>query len=333
MRLSPRPRKGWIAGLLALCACGGADSTSRPDGGGGVEDPDAGTIPVPLGVEPIAGAPTAALSAVFVGDDDRVWVARSEGVSVLDGDTWSDASTGLTGAVASFHGTPSGELFASGRIAWRLEDGSWVARIEPDSCVSPLRLTSLEDGGLFGVCAYYPYYAAWPSREPADIDIAPLLAGVVGDTAALGNELYVVPGPDYPDAFLMRHNGGELGADEAWDDVALPSGAGGRNLIDIFSPGPDRMVVVGTAGLILSFDSGEWAVEESGVEDDLVAVWGTAADGLYAVGASGQILFRNESAWTLVPSGTSERLVGVHGRSGGRVVIVGAEGSVLEVVR
>jgi hypothetical protein len=312
----------------------------------GVPDgPDAGppVVPEPTGVVTIAGGPTGALAAVFVDAGDRAWVAHPTGVSVHESGSWRDSSAGLTMAIASFHGTPAGELFGSGALAgWRWESGTWVKRMDLRTCAVPLRLTSRGDL-LFGVCAYYSWYVAWPTRDPAALEIARFTAGTagdpaavgVGDVASVGGDFYVISGPDYVGRTILRLPAGADYKDAAnWIAVTLPAAVGTRDLLDLWSPGPSRLVVVGSRGLALTLDGDAWAVEDAGVTDDLRAVWGTDADGVYVVGAAGRILFRHRDAsWRTLSSGTTENLLAVHGRTGGRVVVVGAAGTVREVVR
>jgi hypothetical protein len=84
---------------------------------------------------------------------------------------------------------------------------------------------------------------------------------------------------------------------------------------------------------VISLNGGSWAVQETGVSEDLVAVWGNDVDGLYAVGSSGRILFHDATGWRALPSGSEQNLISVHGRRGGRVVVAGAEGALYEILR
>jgi hypothetical protein len=138
-------------------------------------EPAAGGAPAhPLvRVEPIPGAPLTRPTAVLVDGQGRIWVAHHGGVAVHEGGAWRDASAGLhpDEMVNALHLTPRGEIFGSGSKGWRWEGGAWVRRLNPTSCMSPLRLTSLGDL-LFGVCAYYSHYVAWPTRNETDLTIS-----------------------------------------------------------------------------------------------------------------------------------------------------------------
>jgi hypothetical protein len=331
--------------VVVSSACGDPGPGLDPAADAAVPAPDAedGVGPVPRGVRALDDAPEVSFSAAYVDPAGRIWLARGDGagggVYRRDGARWVDASAGLETAIdtiAAFHETPAGELFACGaRAGWRLEEATWVARLRPQSCVTPLRLTSRGDE-LFGLCAYYPYYASWPSRDPDDVAIDVFTAPgghVMGDVAALGDALFAISGPDYRGPTLLEHHAGDLGASESWASVELPAEAGGRDLLDLWPVGPDELVVVGSGGLALTRRGGAWSVEDTGTSADLLAVWGTPADGVYAVGAAGAILFRGPGGWRPVAGDTSAHLLAVHGRTGGPVVIAGEGGTALEIVR
>ena len=296
----------------------------------------------PTGVRPIPGATLAAPTAILVDGNDRVWVAhrsasgtvRPGGVAVHDRGVWRDASAGLEADadVYDLHATPREELFATGRgAAWRWEGSGWVRRLSPSGCLSPLRLTSLGPL-LFGVCAYYPWHVVWPTRDSADIREGPFLAGAASQAAALADG-EIVAIDEVSRALLRLPAGGDVHAGSQWQQMGAPAQVGQRRLRGLWSPGGQRLVIVGTGGLVLSYDRGALTVEATGVTDDLRAVWGTEPDGVYAAGASGRLLFRDAGGWRVVPTGTADHLVAIHGRPGGRIVVVSAGGQVLEVVR
>jgi hypothetical protein len=294
----------------------------------------------PPAVMPIPGATLAVPTAVLVDTQGRIWiahrpgmgVARPGGVAVHEADAWRDASSGLDGDVESLHATPLGELFASGRrAAWRWESGSWVRRLSARPCLSPLRLTSL-GSLLFGVCAYYPHYVAWPTRDPGDVEISVFLpTGMDAVATVPGSGTFAL---STSERILLRLPwGGDVRRLEQWETVTVPAAVGRRVFRGLWSPGPGRLVIVGTGGLVLVHDGRTWTVEDPGVTDDLQSVWGSERDGLFVVGAAGRLLHRGPGGWQRVPTGTTEPLVAVHGQPGGRVVLVGAGGAVLGALR
>ena len=97
--------------------------------------------------------------------------------------------------------------------------------------------------------------------------------------------------------------GGDVETAPQWQPMGLPVQVGQRQLRGLWSPAPQRLVIVGTVGLVLSYERGAWTVEATGVTDDLRAVWGTEPDGIYAAGASGRLLFRDAGGWRVVPTG------------------------------
>jgi hypothetical protein len=303
---------------------------------GAVADPPAGggaPAHPPARVAPIPGGPFTRPTAVLVEGPGRIWVAHHGGVAVHEGGAWRDASAGLLAneTVDALHRTPRGEIFATGSKGWRWEGGAWVRRLNPTSCMSPLRLTSLGDL-LFGVCAYYSYYVAWPTRADADLTISIFGAGSVSRAAALaGGEIFALS--ELHPRLLRLPSGGDLHDARQWEQVAVPAAVGSRRFADLWSPAPGRLVIVGSQGLVLVRDQAAWTVEDPGVTDDLQAVWGTEGDGLFAVGAAGRLLHRGLAGWQAVPTGTAEDLVAVHGQPGGRVVVVGTGGAVMEVAR
>lgn len=318
---------------------GDASEMPGEDGGNDAEvqgDATDAAQPLPHGVLAIAGGPAGALAGVLVDSQNRLWVAHPTGVAVQEAGSWRDTSGGLTSAIADFHETPAGELFASGPLGgWRLENGTWVRRLNAPACNSPLRLASLGDL-LFGVCYYYAYYAAWPSRDPAAVTVKMFTPGAVGAVAVLdAGDIFAVPGPDYQEQRLLHlPAGADYQTATNWTAVPLPAEVGTRAFNDVWAVATGSAVVVGAQGLAVRLQAGTWTVEDTGISDDLVAVWGTEADGTYAVGAAGRIVFRgSDGVWQPVSSGTTARLVGIHGRTGGRVVVVGANATLLEIVR
>lgn len=325
------PRALIVALASALCVSGGA---VEPGGGGPAYGQDlANPRGLPRNVVAIAGVPSMTPRAVLVDAQDRTWVAHDDGMAIYEGDIWRDVSSGLAPPVLELHETPLGEIFATGLGAgWRWEDDRWVLRLDASGCISPLHLTS-RNGFLFGVCSYYPYYVAWRSRDLAEIEIDAFLPVIPNRAAFVGDsEIYVIAGADR--SGLLR-----LGVDDDFDSgqagvmVTLPQQVSGHRLFDLWSPAPGRLVVVGSEGLVISLNGGSWAVEETGVSEDLVAVWGNDVDGLYAVGSSGRILFHDATGWRALPSGSEQNLISVHGRRGGRVVVAGAEGALYEILR
>jgi hypothetical protein len=291
-------------------------------------------------VASIPGATLAVPTAVLVDAEDRIWVAhrpgmgvaRPGGVLVHEAGGWRDASSGLDGDVESLHATPLGEVFASGRrAAWRWERGTWVRRLSPRSCLSPLRLTSL-GSLLFGVCAYYSHYVAWPTRDPGDVQISVFLPAGADEVATVaGSGIFALS--THERILLRLPWGRDARRLEGWEPVTVPAAVGDRDFRGLWSPGAGRLAIVGTGGLVLVHAHGAWSVEDPGVTDDLRGVWGTERDGLFVVGAAGRLLHRGPGGWQRVPTGTTEPLVAVHGQPGGRVVLVGAGGAVLEALR
>jgi hypothetical protein len=294
----------------------------------------------PIRVAPIPGATLAVPTAVLVDDQGRIWVAhrrglgvpRPGGVAVHEAGAWRDASSGLDGEVESLHATPQSELFASGRrAAWRRESGTWVRRLSPRACLSPLRLTS-QGSLLFGVCAYYPHYVAWPTRDPGDVEVSVFLPTGMDEVATVARSgIFAL---STRERILLRLPwGGDVRRQAQWEPVTVPAAVGDRGFRGLWSPGPGRLVIVGTGGLVLVHDHGAWTVEDPGITEDLQAVWGSERDGLFVVGAAGRLLHHGPGGWQRVPTGTTEPLVAIHGQPGGRVVAVGERGTVLDVLR
>jgi hypothetical protein len=206
-----------------------------------------------------------------------------------------------------------------------------VRRLSPRACLSPLRLTSL-GSLLFGVCAYYPHYVAWPTRDLGDVEISVFLpTGMDAVATVAGSGIFALS--THERILLRLPWGRDVRRLEEWEPVAVPAAVGDRAFRGLWSPGPGRLVVVGTGGLVLLHDRGVWSVEDPGVTDDLQGVWGSERDDVVVVGAAGRLLHRGPGGWQRVRTGTTEPLVAVHGQPGGRVVIVGADGVVLDVTR
>ncbi len=97
----------------------------------------------------------------------------------------------------------------------------------------------------------------------------------------------------------------------------------GRDANDIFA--------VGSAGAIKHSSNGtDWVNMQSGVEFDLLGVWGPAStQEVYAVGYKGTILRYFNNAWSSVNTGTTEDLYAVWGSSANDIFAVGKNGTIL----
>jgi hypothetical protein len=104
---------------------------------------------------------------------------------------------------------------------------------------------------------------------------------------------------------------------------------------------PDgQVVVVGNGGTILRYDGSEWALEDSGTEEDLWGVWGASSDDLWAVGGRGReegqatILRNTGEGWFVPEIPDLDRphvfaFYKVWGSSKDDVYVVGQQGAVL----
>jgi hypothetical protein len=85
--------------------------------------------------------------------------------------------------------------------------------------------------------------------------------------------------------------------------------------------------VVGDRGLVLRWAKNVWIAVNSGVEDDLFAVWGSGSTA-YVAGDFGTLLSGGASGLTKVNTGTARKLLSIWGR-GGHVYAAGVNGTLL----
>src|SRR5262249_23765850 len=119
---------------------------------------------------------------------------------------------------------------------------------------------------------------------------------------------------------LCSHDGGER-----WEALKSDTTA---NLYAVWGSGPKDLYVVGEKGTILHSKDGEhFAHVESGVEEDLYAVFGEGSSALVA-GNWGTILRSSGGDFHAVASGTAAPLYGL-GSASGAFYAVGLAGTIV----
>ncbi len=127
-----------------------------------------------------------------------------------------------------------------------------------------------------------------------------------------------------------------VGADGVltWDGLSweLDAGTPGDDpLSDIWCQcgDPVHLYAVGPDGIIYHHDGTGWAIEVSGVVEDLNRVWAANPDEAWAVGRRGTMIHRQAGTWQPVALSTDHELNGVWGTAADRVWAVGTFGTVL----
>jgi hypothetical protein len=130
------------------------------------------------------------------------------------------------------------------------------------------------------------------------------------------------------DPVLLRWDG------EAWRRVPVPPlDREVRALFKVWGTGPDDVFAVGAGGVILHWDGRAWSPQESGVDDDLVSLWGRGDHDIVAVGgrARGLAVRWDGRAWTPLAIGGVPGLNGVWMDADGTAWAVGVRGTVVRI--
>lgn len=101
----------------------------------------------------------------------------------------------------------------------------------------------------------------------------------------------------------------------------------GADLLSAWGGGSGDVIVVGTAGTILSFDGAGFLPLVANVGADLHAVWGSAPDDVWAAGAGGTLLHLTaDGLWHPIPVATSTTLRALWGAGASFVLAAGDGG-------
>lgn len=113
---------------------------------------------------------------------------------------------------------------------------------------------------------------------------------------------------------------------ENW--IALDSGVDvALRGVRIFSE--ESFVVVGDAGVILTWRDGGFTLEETNTENDLHAAWGVNPEELYAAGAAGGVVHAIAGGWFRQQvAGGAVTLRGIDGSDAGHMAVVGDQGAI-----
>lgn len=243
-----------------------------------------------------------AFDASGAGSLSSVWGSGPEDVFVVGGD--DDRGT-------AFHF--DGSTWSSMMIPEGVPLLVWVYGFGPDDVFAV---------GVEGGMAHYDG-TAW---SPIETNLETDLWGIFGFSR---DELWIVGGDTSSGSpLLMKYDADQ----ETFETIELnadqnPNGA--YSLFKVWGIG-DRLFAVGQRGLILSYDSGNWAYQAAGAlaSEDFVSLWGNSTDHIVAVGgrANARIAVWDGSMWnTTAPSGLGG-LNGVFMNDSGRVDVGGVNG-------
>lgn len=99
----------------------------------------------------------------------------------------------------------------------------------------------------------------------------------------------------------------------------------GLTLNDVWGTGPNNVLAVGAAGVILRFDGTFWSAQPSSTTADLFALWGSGPDDVWAVGDQAIVHF-DGTAWSTAAGATAGRMRAVWGSAPNDVWAIGDGG-------
>ena len=100
-------------------------------------------------------------------------------------------------------------------------------------------------------------------------------------------------------------------------------------LLAITGFGPHDIFAVGDSGYCLRYDGLMWRQVETGVQQELYALWGQDSQHLLAVGGGGIVLRFNGERWKTFSAGTDHDLYGVCGSGLTRIFLCGLNGTLI----
>lgn len=123
-----------------------------------------------------------------------------------------------------------------------------------------------------------------------------------------------------------------------WNGIRRPVIPGIERFVDVtgvfaaYNPyHPRRLVLVGENGGAFLYDNDfhEWSVMETGVDEDLVGVWGNTVTNLLAVGTASTLLRFNGQEWTQIDNPAGADLCAVAAKRPDDIFVAGAFGRIL----
>jgi len=211
------------------------------------------------------------------------------------------------GSVSGVWGSGPNDIFATGgdeaRGAIMHYNGTDWSLVEPDG--AGLLVWSYgfgpDDVYAVGVGGTFLHYdgTGWASIDAGtDED----LWGVFGFA---NDDIWVVGGNPQTDEPILFHYDGTAVTHTQLTAEQNPVGA--RSLFKIWGIG-SKLFAVGARGLVLSYENGDWVVQNMGPEadEDFVSLWGNSEDHIVAVGGrtGARIATYDGTSWTTIaPSG------------------------------
>ena len=114
---------------------------------------------------------------------------------------------------------------------------------------------------------------------------------------------------------------------DSWDIVHR--GQSDLPLLSIYGFGPHDVFAVGDSGYALRYDGLMWHELQTGVRQELYALWGQDGRHLLAVGGGGLVLRFDGKRWRQFTAGTHQDLYAVHGSGLNKLFLAGLGGTLI----
>lgn len=315
-------------------ACGGSD------GCGGTCPDNCCTSP-PCYTWEIIATPTAEdISAIWIDENDEVWMATNAAILRFVADSWAPLiPVSDVHRIGGIYRPPGGDLFV-GVVAFAPAVGTLMRLADttlehyytiPNCPDEPPMVHGADAEHVYFGCGYYSGFArANTITDEITVDEHfPL-----DDAYALSPEQVIVVTNSTPRGILLYEGGALANGTTELRLLYDPSAAGGW-LMSVWAAEINAIFAASRTAVHWTTDGTEYLAADIGggslAGGSLVKIWGASATSVFAVGTNGLAVFYNGVEWTRLelPSGSLD-LAGIAADSQGDVWIVGAAGTLLK---
>ena len=237
-----------------------------------------------------------------------------------DGTSWTPMASGTTNWLSSVWGTSENNVYAVGglgysenRLILQFDGSSWSVVLEEPGTYPLSGIWGTSGRNIYAVGRNQILHYEGIGWTPLSIGFSDTFQGIWGSGE---NNIFVGGGNQ---GTIINYNGLNWSLSEPNFRTSSIWGSSGE---DVFFAGF-------SGGTILHYDGFTWTSMDSGLTNDLYAIWGTSKTDVYAVGSVGTLLHFDGNNWNAMKSGTTENLFGIWGVSESDIFAVGGNGTIL----